>query len=400
MSALVSAPLPDPGPVRITEADPDLWQQYDALATRAYGHPVGDIARLRRYADLRVAVRDGRVIAGGLGLLLGQYFGGAAVPCAVISAGCVAPEERGSRLAGRLLTERIRPLRDQGAVIATAWTSSTGHLRHLGWQAPVPVFAWSIPTDDLRRSFASTGMTIDHGRSEEGEDLQRRLARDWNGPLHRPDWWPAWQDEKRGLTTYRFGSTGATTGCLSYATARSERHGMDLTVHDFWAADAATVTEMMAFLGSHHTRAKAVHFRRSTLAPYPALLHGLHRHRLTAEAWHPWMLRILDPPEAVRLRGWPTDVDVTIPIELESDAEGDYTPYVLEVQNSQAHLTASDGHHTQIRLTRGQLATWYAGGYRTPASARLAGVTATCPEALTRLIRTTTDREPWLPDHI
>ncbi|MGP3691249.1 hypothetical protein ACTVZO_42430 [Streptomyces sp. IBSNAI002] len=37
---------------------------------------------------------------------------------------------------------------------------------------------------------------------------------------------------------------------------------------------------------------------------------------------------------------------------------------------------------------------------RTPASARLAGVTATCPEAVTRLIRATTVRKPWLPNHI
>ncbi|OKK14790.1 hypothetical protein AMK16_30130 [Streptomyces sp. CB00455] len=49
---------------------------------------------------------------------------------------------------------------------------------------------------------------------------------------------------------------------------------------------------------------RAVHFRRSALPPYPTLLHNLHRYRLTAEAWHPWMLRIPDIPEAVRLRGW------------------------------------------------------------------------------------------------
>lgn len=394
--------MSDPPLLRIVKADPELWQQYDALAARSYGHPVEDITRLRPYADIRVAVRNGRVVAGGLGLLAGQYFGGAAVPCAVISAGCVAPEERGDRLAGRLLAERIRPLREQGAVIATAWTSSTGHLRHLGWQAPVPVFAWSIPTDDLKRSFTPSDppMTIDHGRSPEGEALQRRLARDWNGPLHRPDWWPAWQDAKRRLTTYRFSPPGTTpTGYLSFATGRNERHGMDLTVHDFWAADAATAEQMMAFLGSHHTRARTVHFRRSALAPYPTLLHGLHRHHLTAEAWHPWMLRILDPAKAVRLRGWPAHLNTTITVELETDAENTWKPYTLHIQNGRAQLTASRD-HPQVRLTRGQLAAWYAGGYRTAASARLAGVTATSPEALTHLIRTTTDQEPWLPDHI
>ncbi|MGW5852523.1 hypothetical protein ACWFQ8_32140 [Streptomyces sp. NPDC055254] len=95
----MSAPLPDPGSVRITEADTDLWQQYDALATPAYGHPVEDIARLRRYADLRVAVRDGRVIAGGLGLLIGQYFGGP--PCTAPSAAPGASRRKNAGAASR-----------------------------------------------------------------------------------------------------------------------------------------------------------------------------------------------------------------------------------------------------------------------------------------------------------
>ncbi|MGR3935274.1 sterol carrier protein domain-containing protein [Streptomyces sp. BRA346] len=56
--------------------------------------------------------------------------------------------------------------------------------------------------------------------------------------------------------------------------------------------------------------------------------------------------------------------------------------------------------HGDVRLTRGQLAVWYAGGYRTAAASHLAGITARSQDTLTRLIRTTMDVEPWLPDHI
>lgn len=191
------------------------------------------------------------------------------MPSAIISAGAVAPEERGDHLSGHLLTERLRTLRESGAVISTVWTTSNGHLRRLGWQAPVPVFAWSIATEDLKRAFTRSGMVIEHGRAQEGEELQRRLARQWNGPILRPDWWPAWLDDKRNLTTYRFGPPRKPTGLLSFATKRHPRHGMDLTVHDFWAADAETVSAMMAFLGSHHTRASTIHFRRSALPRTP-----------------------------------------------------------------------------------------------------------------------------------
>lgn len=384
--------------IQIVKADDELWQQYDALATRSYGHPVGDITRLRPHADIRVALRGGRVIAGGLGLLLPQFFGGAPVPSALLSAGCVAPEERGARLSITMLTERLHHLRDQGAVVSTLWTTSSGYVRRLGWEAPTPVFAWSIATDDLKRAFTRSGLPVEHGRTKEADELQRRLARQWNGPVLRPHWWPTWIDDKQQLTAYRFGPAHSTTGLLTLSMKRSERHGMHLTVHDFWAADENTVGEMMAFLGSHHTRAPAIHFRRSALPPYPTLLHNLHRYRLTPEAWHPWMLRILDIQEAVRLRGWPDDVDITVPVDIESENGQTWDHYLLEVKGGAGQITKTRT-AGDVRLTRRQLAVWYASGYRTAATARLAGVVARYDEALSGLIRTTEQHEPWLPDH-
>lgn len=154
---------------------------------------------------------------------------------------------------------------------------------------------------------------------------------------------------------------------------------------------------MMAFLADHHTRAPVVHFRRSALPPYPALLHRLHRYRLSAEAWHPWMLRILDIQEAVRLRGWPDDIDIALAVDIERENGGTWDHYLLEVKGGTGQITET---HTpgEVRLTRGQLAVWYAGGYRTTAAARLAGVTTISDRALSSLIHTT-DHEPWLPDH-
>lgn len=65
--------------------------------------------------------------------------------------------------------------------------------------------------------------------------------------------------------------------------------------------------------------------------PYPTLLHGLRHHRTTAEAWHPWMLRILDIPEAIRLRGWPDDVTTAVPIEIENE-DGDRGRWMLQIK--------------------------------------------------------------------
>ncbi|MCK7624432.1 GNAT family N-acetyltransferase [Streptomyces sp. RS10V-4] len=381
-------------------ADDALWQQYDQLATRAYGHPLQDITHLRNQADLQVALRGSRVVAGGLGLLVNQFFGGAPVPSACLGDGCVAPEERGDHLATRMTTERLRPLIDQGAAISTISTSSTGYARRLGWEAPVDVLAWAVATDDLKKSFTGEDFEVEHGLSDEAATLQHRLARQWNGPVHRPAWWTRWKEAKSNLTTYRFARPGLpTAGLLTLTTQRHERHGMTLIVHDFWAADQPATHAMLAFLGRHNTRARTVTFRRGALPPYPTLLHGLRHHRPTAESWHPWMLRILDAPKAIQLRGWPTGLTTTVPIEIENDAGDTSRRWALHVEDGTAELTPTTT-EAQVTLTRRQLAVWYAGGYRTATSARMAGVHAVSQEALSDLIRTTIDHEPWLPDHV
>ncbi|GGT54991.1 spore coat protein [Streptomyces kurssanovii] len=379
-------------------ADDGRWQQYDDLATRSYGHRVGDITDLRAHADLRVAIRDGRVVAGGLGFVIDQFFGGSPVPSACLGAGCVAPEERGHHLGARMTAERLRPLREQGAVVSTNSTSSNGYARRLGWEAPVQVFAWTIATDDLKRSFTGDDYEIEYGLTEDAQTLQRDLAGQWNGPLLRPDWWSPWKQNKSALTTYRFIRPGhSTAGVLSLATKRRERHGMSLVVHDFWAASQSAAAAMLAFLGRHNTRAETIEFRRGALPPYPTLLHNLHRYRPVAESWHPWMLRILDIPEAIRLRGWPAEATTSVPIEIENETGDACDRWMFQVKAGAAEINPT---HVagQVTFTRRQLAVWYAGGYRSSTSARMAGVHAESEPALASLIRATADLEPWLPD--
>ncbi|MEV4252861.1 hypothetical protein AB0J52_06795 [Spirillospora sp. NPDC049652] len=42
--------------MRVVAADDTRWQEFDALATRSYGHRVPDITLLRPYCDTRVAL--------------------------------------------------------------------------------------------------------------------------------------------------------------------------------------------------------------------------------------------------------------------------------------------------------------------------------------------------------
>ncbi|MEU7179477.1 MULTISPECIES: GNAT family N-acetyltransferase [Streptomyces] len=382
------------------EADEDLWHEYDVLARRAYGHPVDDIMRLGVYADRRVALCGGRVVAGGLGLLIPQWFGGRPVPSASMAGGCVAPEERGGQLAARLIAERLRPLQEQGAVLATLWTASTGYVRRMGWEAPAQVYSWTVPTDELRRRFRDADVDIQHGETAQLPPLRDALAARWNGTWQRPTWWVAWQQGQHpGVNTYRFGPSGeALTGVMAVAGERHPAEGRRLVVHDFWAADQPTAAAMLAFLGRHNSRIPTVAFQRTGLPPGPLLLHQLHRSgEAAATAWHPWMLRVLDLPRAVELRGWPQGVDLDLPLDIESEDGTKNERYTLRITSGRGEL-APGGGTAHLTLTRRQFAVWYAGGYRSAASAELAGLYGD-PTAITGLLMATADREPWLGDY-
>ncbi|MDX3697802.1 GNAT family N-acetyltransferase [Streptomyces europaeiscabiei] len=385
--------------ITVVPADEDLLTEYDALATRAFGRRIDDVTQLAGHADIRVALHGGRVIAGGLGMLIAQHFGGRPVPSACLGSGCVAPEYRGDRLTVRMLNDRIRPLQEQGAVLASLWTSSNGYARRMGWEAPVPVFSWSVQADALKRDFAPGDLDIEHGLTPDSEELQRRLAPRWNGTLLRPTWWTAHKQRQHDLTFYRFNSPSQpTAGYLSLATRQHDRHGAHLDVHDFWAADDTVASAMLAFLGRHNSRIPTINFQRTSLPPHPLLLHGLHHYgNATTESWHPWMLRILDLPEAVRLRGWPADLDTTLPIGVEQ-GNGTTDRYLLQIAHGAAELQPTTT-EPRVTVNRRQATLWYAGGYRSTAAASMAGVRATDEQSLATLIRSTTEHELWCAEH-
>ncbi|MGW3815321.1 GNAT family N-acetyltransferase [Streptomyces sp. NPDC005046] len=137
---------------------------------------------------------------------------------------CVAPEERGSNLTVSMIAERLRPLRERGAVLATIWTTSTRYARRLGWEAPAAVFTWTVPTDQLRHSFDQTDFEISHATGRD-QPLQREFAARWNGPWSRPGWWAEWQQQEHpDLTGYQFNRPGQQpTGVLSLASNTTRR---------------------------------------------------------------------------------------------------------------------------------------------------------------------------------
>ncbi|MFI5781189.1 enhanced intracellular survival protein Eis [Nocardia sp. NPDC051570] len=385
---------------RVTTASAEQWAEFIVLAQRSYGQEINDAEQLREVADCRVAIRSETVIAGGVGIVTGQFFGGQEVRCGLLAGGCIAPEERGNRLAGELLLGRLGPLADAGAVVVSAWTTSNEYGRKIGWQAPCAVHSWRVRADDLRRGFPGSGHRVSFGISDGGESLISEVAQRWNGAIRRPPWWTDWKTRQMGLGIYEFrDDTGAVRG-VTAVSGVSKQPVKELRVHDFIAGDRAVASSMFDFLSRYNSLAEWVAFRRASLPPAPLLLHNLSRVRAQAESHHPWMLRILDIEGALQQRGWRESASSAFTMEAVDNFTDTVHRFDLEVDKGVSHVSKST-RKPDFTLDLCQLATWYAGGYRSAESALLDGISShmSSPQhGLEDFVSLTNAQEIWLPE--
>ncbi|MCK9928119.1 hypothetical protein MXD62_13205 [Frankia sp. Mgl5] len=92
------------------------------------------------------------------------------------------------------------------------------------------------------------------------------------------------------------------------------------------------------------SRIPTVAFQRTALPPGAELLEQLHRAgSAQARHWHPWMLRILDPAEAVRLRGWPPHLTADLPLTI-TEGTGRFRAYTLSIDGGKGRLLPNGQH--------------------------------------------------------
>nr|WP_272923948.1 GNAT family N-acetyltransferase [Streptomyces sp. SID3343] len=350
---------------------------------------------MRPHALTRVATENGRVLAGAMGIPVPQFFGGRAVPSACVSAVCVAPEARGRGIAGRLMAELVRGLRDEhGAAAVSLWTPSVGLYRRWGWGTIATPCRWVLPAAQLREFRRTTAPGL--GIVEGVHAFQQEEARAWNGPVRRPAWWWEWKRATAPATTYHLTDTsGEVTGYLTATTAPVKPWGHDMFVHELAARDRQSLHTLIGFLGEHASQVQDIHLGPTATPVLSGLLDHLSQFSARARTWYPWMLALVDPVEAVRARGWDEDLDVDLVLSV-ADPQGRTTGYRLSVHGGAGRLETT-GDNPDVELTSGHLAAWYAGAFGSPARMRVVGVRGR-PAALRRLSRTTDDREPWLPD--
>ncbi|HEX7134377.1 MAG TPA: GNAT family N-acetyltransferase [Iamia sp.] len=378
--------MADPAPLEIRTLDPGDLDQVADLSAHSFGgpRPELEIGTVGIAAEDTIAAYRGSRLVGTTGFhRFQQWFGGRAVPCGGVAAVMVAPDQRGTGLARRMLDEAATAMRASGEPITALYPTTASLYRSVGYE----IAGWwglrAVPVADVPRPSGEVAWEpVEPSDPAIPEIAAVSVAGRDGWILPPPRWWVSWAHRRtqKGATTWTWlgRRAGEPVAFVNYNHEKSDRAMFDLDLNVILGVDGPAVAEALAFAGANGTTGDRV---RTTL---PGALLARHVHQAsripTLEDW-PWMVRILDVPGAVAARGWPAGVSlevhlrVTPPTHVPDDPTGG--DWVLRVADGTA--TCEPGGSGAVEIAVTDLASLYS-GHLDPAQlvteGRLPGATA------------------------
>ncbi|MCP2340865.1 GNAT family N-acetyltransferase [Actinomadura rupiterrae] len=330
---------------------------------RAFGPVDEDEVRSWRHrADL--VLPEGREIAGWDGDHLvattriwkfRQWWQGRAVPTGGVAGVTVAPEDRGRGAGRKIVTAALQRSIERGDVLAALHPATTAFYRGLGFEHAGGMHKITMPAEVLR-GLSAERVEVHRATPDDAELVAETIARVHrdardSGPMDRGGayWRVVLADEKPFAYL-------AEDGVLIY---RWSKDGSALEVERLVAGSERTARGLWAIVGSGASTAETV---RAHLAPYDPVLWlvGEREHDMIDRTQ--WMLRVLDAPKAVELRGYRPGVSAEIPVRIEDDLvtanTGDWT---LTVKDGEGRLEPASEDPAAVRVGPRGLAALYAG---------------------------------------
>ena len=296
--------------------------------------------------NLRVAVRDRRVVAGLALLYFGQWYGGRVVESSGISAVGVAPDCRAERVGFALLSAVLRELRAAGVALCALYPSTLRFYRSLGFEAAGYRMTHKLSARALRARrtpLAVREMTpADEPRVHAlYESLARRDAgvvcrreRQWHRILHLRDEFiyryvivhPSQPETLLGYVAYRQNGAGG----FPYR----------LVLRDYRYATADAGQRLLQFLADHASIADVIEWDGG---PNDPLLLAADVNSMSVDSHGFLMLRVLDVEKAVAQRG--------VPAELAGEARIAIDDVLLPENGGCYTIRVRDGRGEAIRET-------------------------------------------------
>jgi predicted acetyltransferase len=342
--------------IRPLGPDDDIEAELD-LRRRAFGPIVaadkpGWVTGLRASIDAGqlLGVFDGaRPVASARYFTMRQWWHGRSMPMAGVAGVKVAPEERGRGVGRAMMTRLLAEMAERGYPVSVLYPSTLPVYRSLGWEIAGARYETVIPAhaltslaaaDPCLGQLAETSAPAETARPAES-DLQLRSAgpggsagpgaaapglrratasdaatvietlgrvhqtlRDHGPNTREPAEAARWLDDEDHFAYL------ADDGFLSYRWA--DGHA-ELDVQFATASSAGTARAFWQIVASHASMAQSV---RACLAPDDPVSWMIREPAAVTKVAEHWMLRVLDPPEAVAARGYPAAAAVTVGLEL------------------------------------------------------------------------------------
>jgi predicted acetyltransferase len=352
----------------------DLEAELD-LRRRAFG-PVPAASQVAFVAALEASVNAGqvmavfdgaRLVASARCLAMRQWWHGQPMTMAGVAGVKVAPEERGRGIGRALVTTLLYQIADRGFCLSTLYPSTMPLYRSLGWEVAGGRYESVLPTGSLSALLAADPCVPVLGAEPQGSSLRRATAADAeaitevlgrvhrdlrdSGPSAREPWeltgWLQDVDQFAYL---------ADDGFLSYGWAR----GHDQVRVDYLVAGSATTArEFWQILASHASMADTV---RACLAPDDPVSWLIREPVLVTSRVVDWMLRVIDPAQAIGARGYPASVSLDVALELnDPDLPALSGTWLLEISGGQGKLTPGRCTDARLRLGPRGFAALFAG---------------------------------------
>lgn len=332
-----------------------------AVRTRSFGPlPSGLGDWWRRLQDELIEQRrvlgvfDGDRLAGTAKIRpFTQSWGGRPVPMAGVAGVVVAPEYRNRGVASLLLSRLAARGRELGDAVSALYPAAVLPYRRNGYEIAGTQTRLTVETRVLRA--IEPGPTPPRPVGVQDVDdllgLQRgrheRTSANGAVRLSRADILAAIEDTD--AFAYR-----TDDGFVLY-----EWHHSDLVVSCLVAASEESARSLWSLVGSGASAAAVAHAYVAPDDPLPLLLPEEPRHDVQRKHW---MFRVLDPVEAVRLRGFSAAVEGRVAIDLEDPMQPDVSgTWTLEVAGGRGSLVRSRDATAGVSFGPRGLAAWYAG---------------------------------------
>jgi predicted acetyltransferase len=307
---------------------------------------------------------DGRLHAFARIRSYSQWWGGRRVPMGGIASVAVHPDGRGRGLARTLMTALLPVMRESGQPISVLFPTGLRVYRPVGYEVVGSLDDTTLETRDLEvaERGGATVRTATRADAPAIAGLYAGLAATVNGLLTRdgPEF-PAGAEavlDSEDVVALAETVDGDPIGYATYSRGEGYRAGSQLRVWECVAATAPGAAALLRSLASWSTVARTVRWR----GPTDELQLHLGQAVPPPSDRQPWMLRIVDAPQAIALRGFPAGVSADARFVLHDPDVAEHScPWRLVVEAGRGRLERVEASDALPQLHVRGLALLYAG---------------------------------------